>query len=139
MERIKIDFPEKIHFITNIKVRISDINYGNHVGNDSVVSILHEARVQFLHSLFYTELNIGGVGLIVADLQVEYKKQQYYNELLTIYIAVDAITKKSFQLLYKIENEQKETTVLAKTGMLCYDYTAQKIASLPIEFIEKFN
>ncbi len=139
MDRVKIHFPEKTHFKTEIKVRISDINYGNHVGNDSVVSILHDARVQFLQSLFYTELNIGGVGLIVADLQVEYKKQQFYNAVLTIYMAIVEITKKSFQLLYKIENEQKEITVLAKTTMLCYDYAAQKIANLPEEFIQKMD
>ncbi len=44
-------------FSATLEVRISDINYGNHLGHDSLVSLLHEARVRFLRHLGYTELN----------------------------------------------------------------------------------
>ncbi len=48
MGRIKIDLPQKILASVSIPVRITDINYGNHVGNNALVEIIHEARVQFL-------------------------------------------------------------------------------------------
>jgi acyl-CoA thioester hydrolase len=135
--RIKLDFPEKTHFTTTITVRISDINYGNHVGNDSIVSLIHEARVQFLQSLGYTELNIEGLGLIMSDLAVTYKKQLLYGDELAITIAVADLTAKSFNLYYKI-NVKETTATIAKTGMLCYDYTLQKIANIPASFSAHF-
>jgi acyl-CoA thioester hydrolase len=135
--RIKLNFPEKTHFSTTIPVRIGDINYGNHVGNDAVVSILQEARVQFLHSLNYTELNIEGVGLILTDLEVSYKKQLFYNTLMTVAIAIEITSSKGFDLYYKIEIKDNQIAVIAKTNMLCFDYTLQKIAAIPSAFLQK--
>jgi hypothetical protein len=44
-----------------------DINYGGHLGNDAVLSLVHEARVRFLKQQGYTENNIEGAGIIMAD------------------------------------------------------------------------
>jgi len=54
MARIKIDIPEKVMATFPIPVRIADINYGNHVGNDAFVSIIHEARMQWIRQYGYT-------------------------------------------------------------------------------------
>ena len=35
-------------FISTQTVRIADINYGNHLGHDRLVSLLHQARVEAL-------------------------------------------------------------------------------------------
>ncbi len=56
MSRIKIEMPEKFIYKTEIPVRITDINYGGHLGNDSLLSIIHEARVRFLKHLEYSEV-----------------------------------------------------------------------------------
>jgi acyl-CoA thioester hydrolase len=45
MPRVKIELPESWTFRTDIPIRITDINYGNHMGNDSFLGILHEARM----------------------------------------------------------------------------------------------
>jgi hypothetical protein len=39
MARVKIDLPDKFIFKTEIPIRINDINYGGHLGNDAVLSI----------------------------------------------------------------------------------------------------
>ncbi len=57
MERIKIQLPEKFSFSTTIKIRITDLNYGGHVGNDVFLSLIHEARQQFLIAHGYSELS----------------------------------------------------------------------------------
>ena len=62
MARIKINIPPGFITTLSIPVRITDLNYGNHLGNDSLVSILHEARVQWLKLNGYTELDIEGTG-----------------------------------------------------------------------------
>ena len=48
MARVKLQLPANFLFSTEIPIRISDINYGGHLGNDAVLSIVHEARIQFL-------------------------------------------------------------------------------------------
>jgi YbgC/YbaW family acyl-CoA thioester hydrolase len=115
------------------------LNYGNHVGNDSIVSLLHEARVQFLQQLGYTELNIEGIGLIMADLAISYKKQLFYGDIIAIEIAIDNITETGFSLYYKILITNKENAIaaLARTNMVCFDYALQKISKIPVLFLEK--
>jgi acyl-CoA thioesterase FadM len=72
MERIKLNLPENFNFSTIIPIRISDVNYGGHVGNDSFLSLLHEARLRFLHQFGYSEMSVEGVGLIMSDVGIEY-------------------------------------------------------------------
>ena len=59
MARIKLDFSDKFLFSTIIPVRITDLNYGNHLANDKVLSIIHESRIQFFQHYGYSELNFG--------------------------------------------------------------------------------
>ncbi len=67
MARVKIDVPDEFSYTTHIPVRITDLNYGGHVGNDTILSLIHEARIQFLGHYGYGELNMEGVGLIMSD------------------------------------------------------------------------
>ena len=60
MARIKIDLPVKFSFSTTIPIRITDINFGGHVGNDTILSIVHEARAKFFQHFGYDELNFWG-------------------------------------------------------------------------------
>ena len=62
MNRLKINLPEIFLFSTTILIRVTDLNYGAHVGNDTVLSIIQEARQQYLLSKGYEELNIDGLG-----------------------------------------------------------------------------
>jgi acyl-CoA thioester hydrolase len=134
MARVKLEIPEHKIFTTDIPVRITDINYGNHVGNDALVSIVHEARMQWLSINNYTELNIGGAALIMADLAVEYKAESFYGDTLNVTISIGEITKISFEIFYEIttiRNDKKILIANAKTGMVCFDYDAKKVTSVP--------
>ncbi|MBI2730069.1 MAG: thioesterase family protein [Sphingobacteriales bacterium] len=140
MPRIKIDLPESFSFSIKIPVRITDINYGGHLGNDSVLSLLHEARVSYLKQLGYTELNIEGVGLIMSDVAIEFKGESFYGDELTISVAAGEFSKISFELFYKMETVRGGKTILiskAKTGMVCYDYNVKKVVAVPEEFMNK--
>jgi len=133
MGRVKLQVPENQIAVITIPVRITDINYGNHLGNDAFVSIIHEARMQWLHQYGYTELNIEGTGLILADLVVEFKNESFYGDNVEVTIAAGEISKVSFELYYQLEtrrNNEQVILALAKTGMVCYDYTAKKITTV---------
>jgi acyl-CoA thioester hydrolase len=140
MARVKLKFPdENPLFSTTIPVRVSDLNYANHVGNDAVLSIIHEARMRFFRSHGFTELNAGGVGLIMADVMISYKGESFYGDDLHINIFAEEITEFSFDLLYKITTERDYKTISiahAKTGMICFEYTARKVTSMPPDLKE---
>lgn len=126
--------PATYGFSTNIPVRIGDVNYGGHVGNDAIVSILHESRMQYLKAIGCTELKAYGTGLIMADLAVAYKGESFYGDQLTVAVTANEITSVGFDLLYRISMEKEGKTVLvaeAKTGMVCYDYDNHKVSRLP--------
>jgi len=134
MARIKIEFPEKVIGIVSIPVRITDINYGNHVGNDSFISIIHEARVQWLKQHNFSELNIDGASLIMSDLAIEFKKESFYGDIIEIKLGAGEMSRVSFELYYQLSTSRNNETVLlanAKTGMVCYDYTVKKVTALP--------
>ncbi len=134
MSRIKIEQPDSYSFSVLIPIRITDINYGGHAGNDSIVSLIHEARLKFLEHHGFKELALGGVGLIMSDLVVEFKAELFYGDTVKISVAASDFSKIGFDLLYKFEKEtsdKKIIAVLAKTGMICYDYVAKKVAGLP--------
>ena len=136
MSRIKIDIPNNQIAESHTRVRISDINYGNHVGNDAFVSFIHEARLQWLQQNNFTELDITGTGLIMSDLALEFKNECFYGEEISITISVGEISKVGFDLYYQLSTKRNNESILlakAKTGMVCYDYRNKKVAIIPDE------
>jgi acyl-CoA thioester hydrolase len=135
MARIKIDLPETFAFTTSLAVRITDLNYGDHVGNDTVLSFVHEARVRYLQSLGYSEFNMEGAGLIMADAALIFKNEIYYGDELMISIRATEFTRVGFDLIYKIEKKQTDLPAVvvatAKTAMACFDYERKKVVPLP--------
>jgi acyl-CoA thioester hydrolase len=138
MQRVKILYPDyNPLFTTTILVRISDVNYADHVGNDAILSIIHEARMQLLHRSGYTELNAGGNAMIMADVMIAYKAEAFYGDALTVKIYADDVTGSTFSLLYHISVQRgnKQTDIAhAKTGMVCFDYEKKKIAPMTDAF-----
>lgn len=134
MERIKIQLPEHFNFSTVIKIRITDLNIGGHVGNDTFLSLMHEARHEFLKHHGYGELSFAGVGLIMSDAAIEYKQELSQGDEIKISVAADGFDKYGFDLFYKMEVMNTTENILAakaKTGMHCFDYTNKKLARLP--------
>ncbi|HYF29914.1 MAG TPA: thioesterase family protein [Chitinophagaceae bacterium] len=134
MQRIKIELPEHFSFTTSIPVRITDVNYGGHVGNDTVLSIIHEARMQFLRHLGFSELDLGGTGIIMSDVGIQFKYELFYGDVVLASVAMGALSKIAFDLYYKLEKESngvKVPVAAAKTGMVCFDYERRKLVPMP--------
>jgi acyl-CoA thioester hydrolase len=134
MARITIDLPDKFTYSTDLVVRASDLNYGGHVGNDSILTIMQEARIQFYKSLgFKDELSFKGrIGQIITDASVVYKSESFLGDILTIKIGVKDFNKYGFDMVYAIYNKQTDREVaLGKTGIVCFDYEKRKIAMIP--------
>lgn len=135
MSTIKIVLPDNELASIIIPVRIGDINYGNHVGNDAFVSIIHEARLQWLKKFDYSEIDVGGVGLIMSDLHIQFKNESFYGDVITVKISVGEITNVAFKLFYELSaqrNTENKLIALATTTMVCYNYQIKKVAALPV-------
>jgi len=142
MPRIKIMQPDTFQFSSMIPVRITDINYGGHVGNDSILSIIHEARMQFLHHYGYTEMDFEGVGMIMSDVAIEFKNELFYGDTIKVSVAITEISKVSFALYYKLESattSQPVIAAIARTGMVCYNYGAKKMTAVPEKIKNRFT
>ena len=132
--------PQTFLFQTAIPVRITDINYGGHAGNDSILSIIHEARMQFLKHWGCDEKNFFGTGLIMNDVAIQFKKELFYGDILEVSITIQDIEKAGFDIIYKLnitKADRTETAVIAKTGMVCFDYNTKKITAVPQEAKKK--
>ena len=133
-----ITIPDISHplFTTTLEVSISNINYGHHLGHDSLISLLHEARVRWLCSLGYTELNIQGVGVIIKNLVVDYLSEAFYGDKLTIKIGAGEMTRVSMELIYQVTSGQTGKEVArAITTLIFYDYQHKKVAKMPSEVL----
>jgi acyl-CoA thioesterase FadM len=142
MPRIKIDLPSSFTFHTSIDVRITDLNYGGHVGNDTILSIIHEARFRFLSQKGFTELNVGGAGLIMSDVAIQFKSELFYGDVVKVSVVANEFSKLSFEIYYLLEKNQDGkliTVAAAKTAMVCYDYEKKKIAPIPQLFKESME
>lgn len=142
MNRIKIDLPDRFPFSTEIRIRITDLNYGGHVGNDSFLALVHEARQLFLLSHGYGELQIEGIGLIMADAAIEFKKELNHGDIIRISVAAGGFDKLGFDLYYLLELVSGEQTVVAgkaRTGMMGFDYAQKKKVAIPEKAVKKLT
>src|ERR1700760_1977898 len=101
MPKTRISLPDRLPFTTQIPVRITDLNYGGHVGNDSVLSLIHEIRVQFLKHHDYEEFNLAGAGLIMTDVAIEFRSELFYGDTIWASVAASEFSKVGFELYYK--------------------------------------
>ena len=138
MARIKLDMPENYIFSTELTVRISDINYGGHLSNDAMLSIIHEARVRFLSHYHYSELDVEGLGIIMTDSAIVYKAEGFHGDLLQIDVALADFNKYGCDIFYLISNKKTaEEVAHAKTGIVFFDYEQRKVQHIPKAFTDK--
>ena len=135
MARVKVALPDSFSFATEIPVRITDLNYGGHLGNDALLGLLHEARVHFLRSIGVPNDYdpVTKLGLIMVDVAVEYKGEAFHGDVLRFDVAAADPSKYGFDVVYHVHNQVGKEVARAKTGMLCFDYNTHKLRLLPAE------
>ncbi len=137
MARVKIEYPETTLFMHELTVRITDLNYGNHLAHDSLISLLHEARAQFFIANGMQEHDIDGSGIILADIAVAYRSEAHFGQIMQIEITLDDFGKKGCDMFYRMTCKKSESVVaIAKTGLVFFDYETKKPVSIPQSFLK---
>lgn len=129
----------KFHFFQPLSVTIKDINYGGHVGNDVILSYFQEGRLSYFKQFGYSEMNIGGNGIILVKAEVEYKAELFHQDKINIYCRVSAMKNTSFVLDYLIEKEPDIVACIGKTVLVSFNYQERKITRIPDEFRNKIQ
>ena len=138
MTRVKITLPEKFIYDFTIKVRVYDLNYGAHTGNDTILRFMHEARMNFLAAQgIKDEISITSeTGIIVADTAIEYKAETFFGDVIKIFVAVDEFHKYGFDMFYQLlDTGSGREVARGKTGIIFFNYSKRKMAPAPEKFI----
>lgn len=118
-------------FTTTLPIHIEHINYGGHLAHDTLLSLMHEARLQFFDRLGQSELDFYGISLILKSLSVEYRQEAFRGDLLTFAISIAEVRGSGFSLRYEIRNQHNDTVAQANVILVGFDYGKRRIARLP--------
>ena len=127
MARVVIEFPSEFPFSTELDVRIEHINRGYHLGNDSLIALLNEARLRYLPEQI-NPLGESQIWMVNADLAVIYKAEAFHGEILKVEVAAAQFHKCGFDLLFRVTEKTSSREVAhAKMAMLMVDAKARKL------------
>ncbi len=136
MARISIDYPDNTLFKHELSVRVTDLNFADHLAHDSIISLLHESRAQFFKANKMSELDVDGKGIIMADIAVNYRSEAYFADVLVVEIALGDFSSKGCDFFYRMINKKTGNVVaIAKTGIVFMDYESRKLAPVPEPFL----
>jgi acyl-CoA thioesterase FadM len=141
MARLHLDFPEdQYYYSTPLTVRVTDINAANHLGNDSMISMISEARALFLFEFGVAETERDGTGIIVTDLATTYRAEAHARDELLFEVGVMDFNKYGGDITFRITRPRDRTLVaMAKSGFVFYNYKTSQVVAMPDHFRSKFE
>lgn len=138
MPRVIIDLPPELPFSTDVQVYVSHINDAGHVDNAQLLTLVSEARQRFFQSLGYSQGDVEGVGIVVADAAVQYLSEAFHGETLVIEMGAHEFNKYGCDLVYRIRDTRSGRDIArGKTGIVFFDYAARRIAPVPPAFRDR--
>ena len=140
MARLQLNFPdEQFCYTTLLTVRVTDINGANHLGNDSMISMIPEARARFLYEFGIRETEHDGTGIIVTDLATAYRAEAHARDQLLFEVGVMDFNKYGGDITFRITRPRDKVLIaMAKSGFVFYNYKSSKVVCMPDELRAKF-
>jgi acyl-CoA thioester hydrolase len=141
LARIKLAPLDRYQHVYKTTVEVTDLNYGNHLGNDALLGIIHRARVHFLHWLGGSENNLGDgkTGILLADLIVNYKSEGFLFDKLGVESSIGDVGSKGFRIFHRITAQEGRLIALAETGIVAFNYHERKVVRIPDLFVSKLS
>ena len=137
MPQVKLPERDVYEFQSSLQVRPQDVNYGGHLGNDNLITLVGASRAYLFHSLGLSELDLGEpqTGIIITDMVVNYRGEAFMFDELLIETHIDEFVEKGFRLFHRITKDKK-LIALVETGILAYNYATKKTAPVPASFLK---
>jgi 4-hydroxybenzoyl-CoA thioesterase len=140
MPRIQIELPVQFPFTTEITLYLSHMNYGGHLDNALLLTVVSEARARYFQSLGYSELDVEGVGIIVSDAALQYRSEAFHGEVMIVSMGAADFGSKGCDLLWCMNEKATNREVArGKTGIVFFDYATRKVTQVPANFRAKLE
>jgi acyl-CoA thioesterase FadM len=141
MARLQLNFPEdQFYYSTPLTVRVTDINAANHLGNDSMISMISEARARFLFEFGVPETERDGTGIIVTDLATTYRAEAHARDELLFEVGVMDFNKYGGDIIFRVTRPRdRKLIAMAKSGFVFFNYKRSEVMAMPEEFRGKFE
>ncbi len=127
---------EELTFAGTYTIRIGDINYGGHMGNDKALLLFHDARIHFLEERGFSESNIGGPGIIMGEAHIYYRKEIFRGDELKVFIHIEDLRELSMVMHYKVIREDVEV-LYGNTKLIAFDYEKKRVTRIPDVFLNQ--
>ena len=117
-------------FLCTIEVRFSDLDLYGHVNNVTFFTYLETARVKMFES-FFKEMTGKGIYLLVAHAECDYLEPILLGDRVVISAIVSRVGTTSFDIDYRIYNDDDKTYATARTVMVCFDNAMKVTVPVP--------
>jgi len=140
MPRITIDLPGQFAFATELAIYVGHVNYGNHLDNAMLLSLVSEAQMRLFAELGWPQGRIGDVVTLIADAAVQYRSEAFRGETMIVRIAAHDFNPKGCDLIWQMtEKSSGREVARGKTGIVCFDLTTRKLAAIPEGFRQRLE
>ena len=140
MARIVFDLPPRFLFSTEVQVYIGQVNYGGHLDNAQLLSLVSEARVRFFQSNGWTEMNAGGAGIVVGDMLAQYKSEAFHGEVLRVDMTAADFNRYGMDLVFRITAVADAREVArGKSGIVFVDKDQHRATPIPASVLQRLQ
>lgn len=108
-------------YSARVQVRFSETDMFGHVNNTVPITYFEFARIEYMKELGLMQQWLKGNGNlfpVIADMQVDYTQQVYFDEMLDVHVKVASVGRSSIDLHYWIVNEKGETCFTGRGAMV---------------------
>jgi acyl-CoA thioesterase FadM len=135
MAIIRLKQQQSYRFEYTATLGVGHINYGKHLGNDALVTLLHDARLVLFKGLGATELDLGDgqTGTIMNELAVNYRAEGKLLDEVTVHSDFSRIKTASFQMNHLVTRGD-DIIAVAEVGLVTYNYDEASISPIPENF-----
>ncbi|MCS7206001.1 MAG: acyl-CoA thioesterase [Leptospiraceae bacterium] len=130
---------KELPFVFKQYVAWGDMDAFQHVNHTMYLKYFENARVEFFHALGFGKEAIQNIGIVVANMTMEFKKQVRYPSWLKVTIGVLKLQSRFIQFGCSIWDEDQKLVFSAKGNFFWIDFRTGKIVSLPKEYWTKFE
>ena len=125
-------------FQTSWRVRYDEVDLQGVVHHPRIVIYLEIGRIEYWRQLgiSYRQMRDDGYEFIVKNVDVEYIKPLYFDEIISVSVGVKSLARASFVLGYEIVNEGGALAATAEVKLVCSRVGVNKPCALPAAYVE---
>jgi len=119
---------------SKIQIRFKDLDSMGHVNNANHFTYFELARMQYFDEVVAETINWEEQGLILAHMEIDYKKPILLHDHVLVYARVSKLGTKSFDFEYCIVVENDNAIDIVATGksvQVCFNYLSNQTVLVP--------